>query len=88
MNMENVSSVSNSQTQSTATPLNGTIYNGGSYCSNRLPCGYCMLLSKPCPMQSYVINPCNPFITYTTGSDSNTSKVEKSSFDYEVSNKV
>ena len=30
-----------------------------NYCPQRLPCGYCVLLSRPCPMQ------CNTNITPT-----------------------
>ena len=31
-------------------------------CVHRLPCGYCPLLSKPCPMQTVTITtaPCTP----------------------------
>lgn len=37
------------------------------YCMNRLPCGYCRVLEKPCPMIQGTINPYSgPVITYTT----------------------
>lgn len=39
------------------------------YCMNRLPCGYCRVLEKPCPMVQGTINPYpydGPTVTYTT----------------------
>ena len=36
--------------------------SGTNYCSYRLPCGYCKILEKPCPM-SYTTT-INPVYTY------------------------
>lgn len=39
---------------STGTPINDLVNRqmnyGVDYCFNRLPCGYCRLLDRPCPM--------------------------------------
>ena len=38
-----------------------------SYCMNRLPCGYCRVLEKPCPMLQGTIYPYGgPVVTYAT----------------------
>ena len=44
------------------TSSNAFNYNQ-NYCFNRLPCGYCKILEKPCPMQY------NPTITYTNATN-------------------
>ncbi len=31
--------------------------NYAQYCLNRLPCGYCTLLSRPCPMFPAIVSP-------------------------------
>lgn len=30
-------------------------FNPSTYCFNRLPCGYCMRLERPCPMQGNTV---------------------------------
>lgn len=40
-------------------------YSYSNTCGSKLPCGYCMLLNRPCPMQS------NTFVTPTWGPDWN-----------------
>lgn len=32
----------------------GTGSTTTSYCANRLPCGYCMVLGRACPMQNTI----------------------------------
>lgn len=36
------------------TTTTGTGYSYANTCRNRLPCGYCMLLDRPCPMQTFM----------------------------------
>ena len=45
-------------------------YNA-NYCGNRLPCGFCTLLNRPCPMFPVTVAPTRK-ITFdgSTGSDS------------------
>ena len=42
---------------STAGTLSGSYTYHSCYCIHRLPCGYCQLLSRVCPMQGVTINP-------------------------------
>ena len=37
------------------TTTTGTAYTVSSNCSSKLPCGYCILLNRPCPMQFEVV---------------------------------
>lgn len=37
------------------TTTTGTSYTVSSSCGSKLPCGYCMLLNRPCPMQFEMI---------------------------------
>ena len=36
----------------TTTTTTGTGYYYRDPCASKLPCGYCMLLNRPCPMQT------------------------------------
>lgn len=36
------------------TTTTGTGYSYTNTCGNKLPCGYCTLLNRPCPMQYFV----------------------------------
>lgn len=47
-------------------PLNGSYTYNACSCAHRLPCGYCPLLSRPCPMQGLQINPYSPQWTIST----------------------
>lgn len=38
-------------------PLSGSYTYNSCACVHRLPCGYCPLLSRVCPMQGVTINP-------------------------------
>lgn len=42
---------------STTGPLSGSYTYNTCSCAHRLPCGYCPLLSRVCPMQGVTINP-------------------------------
>ena len=42
---------------STTTPLSGSYTYNTCSCAHRLPCGYCPLLNRVCPMQGVTINP-------------------------------
>lgn len=42
---------------STTGPLSGSYTYNSCACAHRLPCGYCPLLSRVCPMQGVTINP-------------------------------
>ena len=49
--------VSNAQNY-TGTPTSTSSYTwSGNYCWHRLPCGYCKMLDRPCPMQGYQYTP-------------------------------
>lgn len=49
----------NNTVNTTTTGTTGTTYTAANTCGNKLPCGYCLLLNRPCPMQS------NTFVTPT-----------------------
>ena len=55
--MDNTSINSNINTGSTTDTLNGSYTYQTCSCAHRLPCGYCPLLSRVCPMQGVTINP-------------------------------
>lgn len=42
---------------STTGPLSGSYTYNSCPCASRLPCGYCPLLNRVCPMQGVTINP-------------------------------
>ena len=55
--MDNTTINSNINTGSTTGTLNGSYTYQTCSCAHRLPCGYCPLLSRVCPMQGVTINP-------------------------------